>query len=115
VILPFDAPNALEPFKGSLSHASASTPINLPILTPVEHSPGKKQPTMPTRQPIQPEAATPVENLWTTADVAAYLRVSPRFVQRQVSAGQLPKPVYVGRLPRWNAAVVKAYVGGCGK
>jgi predicted DNA-binding transcriptional regulator AlpA len=68
-----------------------------------------------TRQPIQPEAATAVENLWTPKDLATYLRVSVRMTQRLVSAGQLPKPVYVGRLPRWNAAVVKAYVGGCGK
>jgi excisionase family DNA binding protein len=71
--------------------------------------------SMLMRQPIQPEAATPVESLWTPRDLASYLKVSVRMVQRMASAGQLPKPVYVGRLPRWNAAVVQAYVERGGK
>lgn len=72
---------------------------------------------IPARQAAVNVENTPsqTENLWTTTDVAAYLRVSPRFVQRQVSAGKLPRPSMVGRLPRWAPSVIRDHVarGGC--
>jgi hypothetical protein len=59
--------------------------------------------------------AVSFEPLWTTADVARYQRVSVRFVQRQVSAGKLPAPIYIGRLPRWKPSVIREHIakGGC--
>jgi hypothetical protein len=50
------------------------------------------------------------EPLWTTADLAAYLRVSPRFIQRQVSAGKLPRLIMIGRLPRWEPSSTRSHL-----
>jgi hypothetical protein len=50
------------------------------------------------------------ERLWTTDDLATYLQVSPRLVQRMRSAGKLPEPILVGRLPRWRADVIIGWV-----
>jgi hypothetical protein len=65
---------------------------------------------------IKTQASSSFEGLWTTDDVAAYLRISPRMVQRLRSSGKLCPPVSVGRLPRWSPNVVREFVlkGGCG-
>jgi predicted DNA-binding transcriptional regulator AlpA len=61
--------------------------------------------------PIGSTVASPViEGLWTTDDLANYLQVSPRLVQRMRSAGKLPEPIRVGRLPRWRADVIMGWV-----
>lgn len=43
--------------------------------------------------------------MWTRDDVAEYLRVDIKTVDRIV-VRELPPTTYVGRLPRWNAGVV---------
>ncbi len=42
--------------------------------------------------------------LWTREDVAEYLQVTPKYVD--MIRHKLPEPIYVGRLPRWNAGQV---------
>lgn len=49
-----------------------------------------------------------MERLLTTDDVAATLGVSARTVRRLIASGQL-RPVYVGRLPRFTEAEIRAY------
>ena len=49
-----------------------------------------------------------MERLLTTNDVAEVLGVSPRTVRRLIASGQL-RPVYVGRLPRFTEAEIRAY------
>jgi excisionase family DNA binding protein len=46
---------------------------------------------------------------WTQAEVAAALRVTPRTVRELTKSGQL-RATYVGRLPRYLPADVKAYL-----
>ncbi len=48
--------------------------------------------------------------LLKASEVAQLLRVSIRTVWRLVSAGKLPKPVYVGRLARWSVANLKDFL-----
>ncbi|MGE3819865.1 MAG: helix-turn-helix transcriptional regulator [Isosphaeraceae bacterium] len=47
-----------------------------------------------------------VENaapLWTISDIATYLCVSRRGVERLIASGALPRPcARIGRLPRWK-------------
>ncbi len=49
-----------------------------------------------------------MERLLTTDDVAMILGVSVRTIRRLVASGQL-RPVYVGRLPRFTEAEIRAY------
>ena len=49
--------------------------------------------------------------LLTVKDVAKMLVVSVRQVYRLVSDGQLPKPIKVGNLNRFNLADVEKYLG----
>jgi predicted DNA-binding transcriptional regulator AlpA len=126
VILPSDAPNALSAVYGLAGRASTSTPINLPILTSLDHSPEKgsamrqqeaalriaRRPNVPT---IQPEAATPIEPLLTPADLARILGVSKRMIERMRSASRFPAPIYIGRLPRWEPSVIREFVARGGQ
>ena len=49
-------------------------------------------------------------------DVAALIRCSARHVFRMSGAGQLPKPVRIGRLVRWRRADLDTWlVGQSGK
>lgn len=64
------------------------------------------------RPNLDPEDRGPVNplQLLTADDVAGLLQVSVRSIWRLVSAGEFPKPRYVGRLARWTAASVKDWV-----
>lgn len=50
------------------------------------------------------------EELLTTEDVAAYLRVSVGTVRNWVSAGKLRPDCRVGNRPRWRAESVEEWV-----
>lgn len=53
------------------------------------------------------------QRLLTKTDVAELLQVSPRTVENLVNSGRLPKPVYVGRLPRWRPELIhEAFANG---
>ncbi len=50
----------------------------------------------------------------TVAEVAKRLRISVRGVWRLNSMGELPKPVYLGRLARWHLPAIKKWMEqGC--
>ena len=76
-----------------------------------------KTASRPNDSPSRPEVATHplAESLWTPTDLANYLQVSVRFTQRLLSAGKLPAPIYVGRLPRWPASVIRSHFEGGAK
>ena len=55
--------------------------------------------------------AAQAAQLLTVGDVAEILQISVRGVWRQVSIGQFPKPIYVGRLARWQVGIVNEWIG----
>ena len=57
------------------------------------------------------ETAPPPDRLWGIDDVARYLSVSRRGVERLKSSGRLPKPALrIGRLPRWRPEEIREWV-----
>jgi excisionase family DNA binding protein len=52
-----------------------------------------------------------IESLWTPKDVASYLRVSVRKVERMRSAGAMPSPdFFLGRLPRYRPDSIREWL-----
>jgi len=52
--------------------------------------------------------------LLTPKDVEALIKVSPRKLRAMKSAGELPKPVMIGRLVRYRRADIEKWVAaGC--
>lgn len=47
---------------------------------------------------------------WTIQDVAAYCRVSKRTIERMRNNGELPPATRFGRLVRFDADAIKAWV-----
>ncbi len=48
--------------------------------------------------------------LLTVDDLAGMLQISVRGIWRQVSTGDLPKPIYIGRLARWRPSVIQDWL-----
>ena len=48
--------------------------------------------------------------LFTIRDVAGVLKVSTRGLRKLVADGRFPKPIRVGRLLRWPAAIVQEWI-----
>ena len=46
---------------------------------------------------------------WDTAEVAAYLGVAAVTVSAYRNRGQMPEPIYVGRIPLWRPDEIKAW------
>jgi predicted DNA-binding transcriptional regulator AlpA len=44
--------------------------------------------------------------LLTPANLAAMLQINERSLRRMRSAGQIPEPIWVGKLPRWKRDIV---------
>jgi hypothetical protein len=54
--------------------------------------------------------ANPERALWTSQDVASFLQVSLRWVEKQRAAGVLPcVPLPGGRLVRYDPATIRAW------
>lgn len=49
-----------------------------------------------------PSAAGPLTGMADVDAIAALILCSPRHVRRVADAGQMPRPVHVGRLVRWR-------------
>jgi excisionase family DNA binding protein len=59
----------------------------------------------------QPDTST---RLLTAAEVAKELRVSIRHVRRLADAGEMPRPLRLGRVVRWSEAeLIRWIAGGC--
>jgi predicted DNA-binding transcriptional regulator AlpA len=57
-----------------------------------------------------------IEPLLSITDLVQILNVSRRAVERMRSAGKLPPPdLHVGRMPRWKAATIRAWIGKGGR
>ena len=66
----------------------------------------------------RPEALAPdiMEPLLGIDDLAAYLNCSRRLLERLRSAKAVPPPdLHVGRMPRWKAATIHAWINSGGK
>jgi excisionase family DNA binding protein len=51
---------------------------------------------------------------YTADEIAAQLQISTRQIWRMRDAGTMPPPLMIGRLVRWNASVIDAWIsGGC--
>ena len=47
-------------------------------------------------------------------NVAAMLRCSPRTVYRLAAKGRMPRPVKLGKMTRWNRAIIEHWIArGC--
>ncbi|MFO7858943.1 MAG: helix-turn-helix domain-containing protein [Ectothiorhodospiraceae bacterium] len=54
------------------------------------------------------------EPMLTSEDVARLLGCSKRTVRRLVAKGQIPRPLRIGRLIRWQQDVIVTWMaGGC--
>lgn len=58
-------------------------------------------------EPDRPMSDEPL--VWTQTEVSELLRVSPRTIRELTRTGQL-RASYIGRLPRYLPADVKAYI-----
>jgi excisionase family DNA binding protein len=58
---------------------------------------------------MTPNTSAPTTPLFTTREVADLLRVSPSMIRALNRRGEL-SAIYVGRLPRYGAADVRAYL-----
>jgi predicted DNA-binding transcriptional regulator AlpA len=71
----------------------------------------------------QPEAAKPkrtlpadIEPMVGIDGLAAWLGCSRRLVERMRSGGKVPKPdIKIGKMPRWKAATIRAWIERGGK
>jgi len=67
-------------------------------------------------QPEPPGAGHIIEPMLSIDDLAALLSCSRRLVERMRSAGKVPKPdINVGKMPRWKAATIRAWIERGGK
>lgn len=58
-----------------------------------------------------PASTSALEPLLGVDDIADTLSVGRRTVERMRSAGKLPRPdLHIGRLPRWQAATIRAWL-----
>jgi hypothetical protein len=61
--------------------------------------------------PVETEPSS--DRYWGIDDIASFLNVSRRGVERHKSSGRMPRPTLtVGRLPRWNPATIRAWAEG---
>jgi len=52
--------------------------------------------------------------LITLEELAGLLHLSPRTLQRKLSAGELPKPIRIGRSIRWQVTTIHKWIqDGC--
>jgi predicted DNA-binding transcriptional regulator AlpA len=72
-----------------------------------------------TTEPAEPspDGRPPVDRLtYRIDDLAAALGVSRRIVERERSAGRLPKPdLRIGRIPLWRIESVKEWIARGGR
>ncbi|MGV3608020.1 MAG: helix-turn-helix transcriptional regulator [Planctomycetaceae bacterium] len=62
------------------------------------------------------DIVTPVsERFYTVADLARLLKCSERHVRRMADAGKIPGSVKIGRLRRWRASELVAWVQSLGE
>ena len=50
--------------------------------------------------------------LMTKREVADLLKVCQKTVENLVRRGLLPRPIYVGRLPRWHRSEIERSING---
>ena len=63
---------------------------------------------------IQDGGQPTLDDLLTASEVAAKMKFSKRTLWRKLSKGELPKPVYIGGLPRWRAYEIRNWIEeGC--
>ncbi len=59
-----------------------------------------------------PTATPPIERLWDSDDVAAYLNLHPRYVRERLRyRADFPAPVHIGRMLRWQPREIKRWAG----
>ena len=64
-----------------------------------------------TRPALDRPPAGPTEPLLGLDDLAAYLNVSRRTIERLRAAGRFPRPsVKIGTMPRWTRECVRRFV-----
>jgi predicted DNA-binding transcriptional regulator AlpA len=63
-------------------------------------------------QPTRPSpVATNIEPLLSVRDLTRLLSRSRRLLEQMRAAGRLPRPDFMlGRLPRWKAATIRAWI-----
>ena len=62
------------------------------------------------------DKAKSLEPLLTIGDLARFLATSRRTVERERSAGRLPKPdLHIGTMPRWRPETILRWVEGGGR
>ena len=58
-----------------------------------------------------PAAGHAIEPMLSLDDLAALLNVSRRWLERERSAGRVPKPDFqAGRCPRWKPATIRGWI-----
>ena len=55
-------------------------------------------------------AAVPDSEMFTPADLAVFLRLSPRKIRSMRATGELPRPIQFGRAVRWRRRDVEAWL-----
>jgi hypothetical protein len=70
-----------------------------------------------TRSPERPDGPPPVERLtYRLAEFANTLGISRRALERERSAGRLPRPdLTIGRMPLWRVETIGQWLKGGGR
>lgn len=65
-----------------------------------------------TKSMVQHIESTKTEGTWllTRGDLSERLNVSKRTISRMLSAGELPRPVRIGRLVRWRESDIEEFI-----
>ena len=51
------------------------------------------------------------DRMWDTDEIAGFLNVSTRTVQRMIATGEIPKPdKTIGRMKRWLPSTIEAWI-----
>jgi hypothetical protein len=86
--------------------ATASTP---------RHEPASNDPARLRLADTSPSADHIIEPLLSLNDLAAILNCSRRWLERERSAGRVPRPNFMtGRCPRWKPATIRRWIEGGG-
>jgi len=66
--------------------------------------------------PKPPDVCHFIEPMLSLDDLACYLKCSRRWLERERSAGRVPRPDFMaGRCPRWRAETIRQWIEGGGR
>jgi hypothetical protein len=99
----------------ALAYTGPASPAN------AGNAPTASMPILPfktgeNRRALPTCASHIIEPLLSLDDLAVILKCSRRWIERERSAGRIPKPdIQLGKCPRWRVETIRRWIGRSGK